>query len=50
MWSSKTYPDESTENLPENFGIPVEPDAFLMMMVIYENVEEPFYDSSGPKR
>ena len=47
MWSSRTYPDESTEHLPENFGLLVRPSEFLMMMVMYENIEEPFYDTSG---
>ena len=47
MWSSRSYPDESTENLPDHFGLPSEPATFLMMMVVYEAVEDPFYDSSG---
>ena len=50
MWSSKEAPrsaDDFSERLPKDLGISIEPSAFLMMMVIFENVYEPFYDSSG---
>ena len=47
MWSNKTNEDSSFERLPESVGLVTEPSAFLMMMVILENVYEPFFDSSG---
>ena len=47
MWSNKTLEDEQNEKFPENIGIAIDPNAFLMLMVIYEDVEEPFNDNSG---
>jgi hypothetical protein len=47
MWSNTTSEAERNEKLPENIGIPIDPNAFLMMMVIFENVQEPFNDNSG---
>ena len=50
MWSNKEAPrsaDDLSERLPKDLGISINPSSFLMMMIIFENVYEPFYDSSG---
>lgn len=47
MWSNKSDTKLQSFDIPEGYGLQVDPSSNLMLMVVFEGFSQPYYDYSG---